>query len=366
MLNKKTIAVIIPIYNGDEFIDKLYNSIPDFVDRIIFVNNNSTDNSLKLLLKYVEENKGKGIEIKEIKYKITRNLYNNAEIIQIQQSEIEKKYLSYTENLEINTDLDKVILLNFTKNLGVGSAIINGYKWAKDRNIDCIVTLDDKSILSQDDFLSICKPIIDNNVDYVKGSRVIHSSSLLIYPRLKYLVFSILSALTKLASGYWQLSDSQSVVTAISLNALKGLKIFRLSKNSGFFNDILVRLNIAMCSIREVPIKQIMLSQEFLQKQKFDGFTQNIILLINLFFKRLYFKYLFRDFHPLFLLYHLSFIIFILSIPLSIEIILRLFIEGSIITDIVLLVYLFLIITSYQSLLFAMWMDMQDNERLNK
>lgn len=75
-------------------------------------------------------------------------------------------------------------------------------------------------------------------------------------------------------------------------------------------------------------------------------------------------KYLFRDFHPLFLLYHLAFIIALFNIPLGFDLLYAFTFEGILITDQKLLVFLFLFITGFQSLLFAMWMDIQDNERL--
>ena len=90
------------------------------------------------------------------------------------------------------------------------------------------------------------------------------------------------------------------------------------------------------------------------------------MLLLKNFFKRLYFKYLFRDFHPLFLLYHLSFILGFFAIPLGIDLFGALIFKGNVATDQKLLAFAFLIITSFQSLLFAMWMDIQDNERLYK
>lgn len=53
------LSIIIPVYNGANYIQNCYNSIKEnlsFVDKeIIFVNNGSTDNSLELLNEIEDE-----------------------------------------------------------------------------------------------------------------------------------------------------------------------------------------------------------------------------------------------------------------------------------------------------------------------
>jgi hypothetical protein len=88
-------------------------------------------------------------------------------------------------------------------------------------------------------------------------------------------------------------------------------------------------------------------------------------LLLKLFFSRLWNKYLLRDFHPLFILYHLGFILGIMAVPYTFKI-LGLVLAGKDVGFQPLLAFIFLFTGSLQSLLFAMWMDMQDNDRLYK
>ena len=89
-------------------------------------------------------------------------------------------------------------------------------------------------------------------------------------------------------------------------------------------------------------------------------------LLIKGFIKRIWIKYLFKDFHPLFILYHFSFLLLGLAIPYAIQIIENFSIKGVKTSNDVLLVFMFLFISGLQSILFAMWMDIQDNNRLYK
>ena len=88
-------------------------------------------------------------------------------------------------------------------------------------------------------------------------------------------------------------------------------------------------------------------------------------LLFKSFFKRLWVKYLFRDFHPLFILYHLSFILFAVWIPYLVKMA-RIIISGANASTETLFAFTFLGVTAFQFILFAMWMDIQDNERLYK
>ena len=79
---------------------------------------------------------------------------------------------------------------------------------------------------------------------------------------------------------------------------------------------------------------------------------------------RLWIKYLIRDFHPLFLLYHLSFVLWIATLPYCLKILKIVAFAKESVPALTMLAFIFLFTSAFQSLLFAMWMDIQDNERL--
>jgi hypothetical protein len=76
-------------------------------------------------------------------------------------------------------------------------------------------------------------------------------------------------------------------------------------------------------------------------------------------------KYLFQDFHPLFLLYHLSFFMLLMDIPFFIQVIQSLSPDVTLAMQ-NLVIFVFLTTGGLQSLFFAMWMDMTDNDRLQR
>jgi glycosyltransferase involved in cell wall biosynthesis len=266
---------------------------------------------------------------------------------------------------EDDTDNNRIILINQQKNLGVGAAIARGYKWCKDHGIDCTAVMAGDGQMDPDELEHICKPVVEEGIDYVKGNRLIHRSSLFVIPKIRYFGNSILSILTKIASGYWHISDTQTGYTAISNEALNSIRLHKIYKNYGMPNDMLVKLNIAFCSLKEVEIKPVYAVGENSKMKVWKVIPKISWLLFKSFFKRLWRKYLFRDFHPLFLLYNASFVLLLVAIPYAIKI-LRLTIIQTPINPVTALAFLFLFISGFQSLLFAMWMDIQDNERLYK
>lgn len=366
MLNKKLVAVVIPAFNEEKQIRQVINTLPDFIDQIIVVNDHSTDDTEKVVHKYIDQNTSSDKIIKSNSSKRNiLNKYNRAELI---LSEIEKRESTeFTPSNIINKSgiKGKVILINHLQNAGVGASIATGYQWCRENNIDCSVVMAGDGQMDPNELLSICEPVVNGEVDYVKGNRLTHRSAFFVVPKIRYFGNSVLSLLTKIASGYWHISDTQCGYTAISINALNAIRIHEIYKSYGCPNDILVKLNIAFCTVKEVGIKPIYSIGEVSKMKIWKVIPTISFLLFKSFFMRLYFKYLFRDFHPLFLLYNFGFLLAIISLPVGIIIINRLIDQQSISYQL-LIIFMYLSITSLQSIFFAMWMDIQDNERLQK
>ena len=212
---------------------------------------------------------------------------------------------------------------------------------------------------------AICVPVVSEHVDYVKGNRLMHKSAKYVIPKKRRFGNSVLSIVTKLASGYWRVSDTQTGYTAISLNALKSIKLYRIYRRYGMPNDMLVKLNIASCTIREIEIKPVYRVGE-VSKMKIRKVIPRIVwLLLRSFFVRMWRKYFLRDFHPLFLFYMMALVLATINIPFLLNIIYNWFTVD--VTPVsYLIIFIFLSISSLQSFFFAMWMDIQDNERLYK
>lgn len=366
MLNNKTIAVVVPAYNEESQIGMVIETMPDFVDRIVIVNDMSSDKTKEVVEKYfLASENNTSIEIKKSDVFIEKGIYNEANKVLWQRNQDEIKYFTPSEVINKTPEKERVILLNHLENGGVGAAIASGYKWCKDHHIDCTAVMAGDAQMDPDELESIVKPVVDEGIDYVKGNRLIHRSAREVIPRQRFFGNSVLSILTKLASGYWHVSDTQTGYTAISLDGLNSIKLYEIYKRYGMPNDMLVKLNIAFCTLREVEIKPIYNVGEQSKMKVLKIIRPILWLLLKSFYKRLWQKYFFRDFHPLFLLYHFAFILLVIGIPFGIKILLKVF-AGQDANPVTVVAFALLFISGFQSLFFAMWMDIQDNERLYK
>ncbi len=362
MLNGKRVAVVVPAYNEETQIVSVLETMPSFVDRIVIVNDCSKDTTSQVVLDYIHSLKKSEIRILPVSEPIA-NRFNHADMIVYQMNQDELTKFVPSQVMNATPESDRVILINHLENGGVGAAIARGYKWCKDHAIDCTAVMAGDGQMDPGELENICAPVISENVDYVKGNRLIHRSAWVVIPKVRFFGNSVLSLLTKLASGYWRVSDTQTGFTAISLKALNAIDLFGIYRRYGMPNDMLVKLNIAYCTLREVEIKPVYRVGEQ-SKMKIGKVIPTVSwLLIKNFFKRVWTKYLLRDFHPLFLLYHLGLLLILGSAFLAARLISEYLVDRSWTYQSVILFALF-VISGFQSLLFAMWMDIQDNERL--
>src|SRR5215213_4391213 len=182
-------------------------------------------------------------------------------------------------------------------------------------------------------------------------------------PRNRYIGNAILSMMTKIASGYWHVADSQAGYTAISLRALELLDLDRVYERYGFPNDLLVHLNVWNARVRDVPSRPIYGVGERSGIRLRKVVPTISWLLVKGFFWRMREKYVIRDFHPLVFFYALGILMTVLGLALGIAVfVLR--VLGNGITPATVVLVALLLIAGSQFTLFAMWFDMESNRDL--
>lgn len=365
MINGKTIAVVVPAYNEETQIKMVIDTMPEFVDRIVVVNDGSKDKTEDVVLDIIAKDQNQAIVLKcHDRDPIEETLYNKADLFLKEiRAEEERRYPKY----EIVSDgtSKRIILIN-ESNSGVGAAIAVGYKWCRDYGIDCTAVMAGDGQMDPDELLDIVSPVINEGVDYVKGNRLAHPAAKYIVPRIRFFGNSVLSLMTKIASGYWSISDTQTGYTAISYDALNKIDLFDIYRSYGCPNDILIKLNIINGSLKEVPIKPVYNVGEKSKMKPFKVAPKIMRLLISGFFKRLCRKYFSNSFHPLFIFYFLGFIMSITNIPVFIKIFIDVIVKGGSVSVGWYITFLLLTLFSFQSIGFGMWMDMQDNSKLER
>jgi glycosyltransferase involved in cell wall biosynthesis len=257
----------------------------------------------------------------------------------------------------------RIAYVRHPENTGVGGAIATGYKWARDKGIDISVVMAGDAQMDPRDLPGLLNPIADGEVDYSKGNRLFTGKAWRVIPKSRYFGNAILSFLTKIASGYWHVADSQSGYGAITLQVLKTIDLETIYKRYGMPNDLLVKLNVYHFRVRDVPINPIYGIGEKSGLKIYKVVFTLSILLLRLFFWRLKEKYVIRDFHPLVLFYLLGFILTPIGVVFGVYLLIfRLFVGPVEATSA--LFAAFFAISGLQSLFFAMWFDMEYNKEL--
>jgi glycosyltransferase involved in cell wall biosynthesis len=312
MLEGKRVAVVIPAHNEEKLLEATVAGVPEFVDRIYVVDDASSDGTAA-----------------------------RAEAVQDPRLE----------------------LVRHERNEGVGAAILSGYKRARDERVDVTAVMAADNQMAPDDLATLVRPVAVGDVDYAKANRLFTGQAWELIPRSRYLGNAVLSLLTKIASGYWHVADSQSGYTAISLRYLDLLDLDRIYKRYGFPNDMLVHLNVWNARVRDFPSRPI-----YGVGERSGIKLRRVVpaiwwLLVKGFFWRMREKYVIRDFHPLVFFYVLGILMTTAGVILGIvETVLR--ILGNDITTPTIVLVALLLISGTQFILFAMWFDMESNKDL--
>lgn len=314
MYRDKKIGIVVPAFNEETQIERTLRTMPDFVDRIVVVDDCSPDATSAVVRRVAE------------------------------------------------TDA-RVHLIRHEMNRGVGAAIGAGYSWCRDHDIDIAVVMAGDGQMDPDDLPALLDPVVEDRADYAKGNRLVTGEAWKRIPRVRYLGNSALTLLTKIASGYWHVTDSQTGYTALNRRALHLLPLDDIYPRYGMPNDFLVTLNIYNMRVMDIPVKPVYgIGERSNIRIRRVVFTISL-LLCRLFVKRMVQKYIIRDFHPLIFFYLFGVALLVPGAIFGIQLLLTRLLYGPVATTSALFA-VFLFASGMQSLLFAMLFDMEANRDL--
>jgi hypothetical protein len=207
-------------------------------------------------------------------------------------------------------------------------------------------------------------PVARGETDYAKANRLFTGEAWTLIPRTRYLGNAVLSLLTKIASGYWHVADSQAGYTALSLDVLRRLDVDRVYRRYGFPNDLLVHLNVVNARVRDVPSRPIYGVGEKSGIRITRVAPRIAWLLFKGFWWRLKEKYVIRDFHPLVFFYVLGALMTFVGLVLGLVVAISRLAFGNEITTPTIVLVALLLISGTQFTLFAMWFDQEANKEL--
>jgi glycosyltransferase involved in cell wall biosynthesis len=257
----------------------------------------------------------------------------------------------------------RVQLIRHESRGGVGRSITTGYKAALEDGMEVVAVMAGDGQMDPKELPMILEPVADGKADYSKGNRLTSGVAWEKTPHVRYLGNAFLSLLTKIASGYWHVADTQSGYTAISAEALRAIHLDDLYPSYGFPNDMLIRLNVRNFRVADVHITPRYGIGERSSMKVWKVIPTVSFLLFRGFFYRMFEKYVIRDFHPLVFFYALGFLLVTIGFVLGVVETIAKITQGNIAVATIVLVAL-LGISGLQLLLFAMWFDMEYNKEL--
>ncbi len=192
----------------------------------------------------------------------------------------------------------RVTMLRTPRNLGVGGAMVVGYREALAAGADVIVKMDGDGQMAPEGLPALLDALLDRGADYAKGNRLLQRELVHSMPAARIVGNVVMTFLTKLASGYWNVFDPQNGYTAVRASALRVLPLDRLHQGFFFENDMLVRLNIHDFRVRDVPMAPVYANEQ--SHLSIPAIVSTFpLLLVQRFFRRVTEKYVLRDFSPI-------------------------------------------------------------------
>jgi len=243
------IAVIVPAFNEERHIERTIAEMPEYVDSIIVVDDASTDGTV---------------------------------------GEVEK--LAAADR--------RLTVITNERNKGKGSCVVQGFQQSMESGSAITALMDGDNQMPAEHLDSLLDAVIDGNLDGAKGNRFIASpQALSSMPKYRLVGNVLLTMMTKLASGYWSIFDSQNGYWAIRTATLGRLDLRRLARRYDLENSLLINLNIIGARVRDVAIPARYADEK--SKIRIWRVTPRIMAtLLGGLLQRILYRYVLYSFHP--------------------------------------------------------------------
>ncbi len=313
MYRKLTVTAILPCYNEEKLIGKTIETMPDFVDQIIAVDDMSKDNTWKVITKIAKKN-------------------------------------------------PKVVPIHLKKNVGIGGAYINGFEHALKSGADLVFTMAGDAQCNQNYMTNMIDALLDNDVDYVKANRFVHLEELKQMPAFRRIGNTVITILTKFATGYYSIFDSQNGYGVFKNKTLQSLPFEHIGRRYDYENTLLIALAIMNAKVRDEAVPAIYGDEES-TIPVFRTTLRALKVVWKGFWKRVYYKYILVNFHPIALFLLLSMVLGLIGLGFALFMLIdKLAYNTSPTTGTVMLAVLPLIL-GFQLFLTSITMDMNNESK---
>ena len=197
------IAVVIPAYRVARHIADVVSGIPDWVDRIVVVDDASQDGTFDL-----------AAEVRDPRVRVLRH----------------------------------------PSNRGVGAAMLTGMDYAAGEGCTIVVKMDGDGQMDPSLVAELIQPIMDGEADFVKGNRFADPWTLRRMPFLRRVGNLVLSFLTKISSGCWQVFDPTNGFFALDVSVFSRLNKNLVHARYFFETSLLLALRLQDAVILNIPM----------------------------------------------------------------------------------------------------------------
>lgn len=266
MYQDKRIAVVVPCYNEERHVAEVIATMPDFVDHILIIDDRSKDAT-----------------------------YDVARAAASPQTEV----------------------LRHEVNKGVGGSIVTGHRRAIELHADVVAVMAGDGQMDPAYLPSLLDPVVSGQKGFAKANRFYSANSFAGMPRYRFWGNVILTFLTKVASGYWNIVDPQNGYTAVSRTVLERMPLHKLAERYEFENDQLIWLNIIDVAAVDVPIPAVY-RDETSTLRLHQVMPRLIRLLLGGFWRRMWRKYVLWSFSPIALLFFMGLFLTVFGVGVGI------------------------------------------------
>ena len=266
MFKNAVIAAVVPAYKEEKMIARVIETMPAFVDHIVIVDDCSPD---------------------------------------------------ATSDAARAVGDPRVTLIRHEENTGVGGAIITAHKAAMELGSDVNVVMAGDAQMDPKHLPDLLNKVTDDGFGFAKANRFYAAESFQGMPGYRVFGNVVLSFMTKLASGYWNLFDPQNGYTAVRTEVLRRVQLDRIAQRYSFENDLLIKLNILRVSATDVPIPA--LYGDEVSSIKLRKVIPELLNRLTVgYWSRIWYRYVLWSFSPIALLLFLGIFLTLIGVGVSI------------------------------------------------
>jgi glycosyltransferase involved in cell wall biosynthesis len=243
------VGVSIPAYNEEKLVSKTVETMPDLVDCVVITNDGSKDRTLEVLNGLAADDK-------------------------------------------------RLVILDNDRNRGVGYTVIRGLKENLERGMDLVVVMAADAQCDPSYLSKMCDAVIDEKVDYVKANRFKDLTALRQMSRFRRTGNIVITILNKFATGYYSVFDSQNGYGVFTRDVLERLPFELIGERYDYENTMLIAMSVIDGRVKDHPVPAIY-GDEVSSIPLVPTMYRALKVLFVGFWRRMYYKYVIFDFHPI-------------------------------------------------------------------